>query len=267
MPTASGRIQQVYVGGMPFGVKFFTDGVMVVGLAESTEGGPSPAAQAGLAEGDRILAINGQDMKGLDENDTPYVTNAISAYREGSPALQMEVERNGERVFLELTPQMNAQEGRFMVGINMLLEYTPAYRPVSLFEAIGLGADYCVRSGTAILKALGQMLRTGEGLKESSGPIGIVQLIAEKTKENGWATYGELLVLISVNLGLFNLFPIPALDGGRVVGLLLTSAVEAVTKKKIDPKYEGYIHGAGMVLLLAFMAVVMFKDIFVIFKR
>ena len=63
-----------------------------------------------------------------------------------------------------------------------------------------------------------------------------------------------------------NLLPIPALDGGRVVGLLITTAVEAVIRKKIDPKYEGYLHMAGMVLLLALMAFVMFKDIFVIFK-
>ena len=63
-----------------------------------------------------------------------------------------------------------------------------------------------------------------------------------------------------------NLLPIPALDGGRVVGLLLTAAVEGVTRKKVNPKVEGYIHGAGMLLLLALMAVIMFKDIFFIVK-
>ena len=63
-----------------------------------------------------------------------------------------------------------------------------------------------------------------------------------------------------------NLLPIPALDGGRAVCLLLTAGFEAVTKKKIDPKYEGWLHGAGMVLLLALMAVIMFKDIFVLFR-
>jgi len=62
------------------------------------------------------------------------------------------------------------------------------------------------------------------------------------------------------------MLPLPALDGGRTVALLLTTGIEAVTKKKINPKYEGYIHGAGMILLLALMAVVLFKDIFTIFK-
>ena len=71
---------------------------------------------------------------------------------------------------------------------------------------------------------------------------------------------------ISINLAVMNLLPIPALDGGRVVGLLITTAIEAVTRKKVNPKYEGYIHGAGMLLLLGLMAVILFKDVFTIFK-
>ena len=66
---------------------------------------------------------------------------------------------------------------------------------------------------------------------------------------------------------LMNLLPIPALDGGRIVCLLITVVVEAVTKKKINPKYEGYLHGAGMILLLALMAIIMFKDVIFLFKR
>ena len=72
---------------------------------------------------------------------------------------------------------------------------------------------------------------------------------------------------IAINLAVMNMLPIPALDGGRVFGLLLTCAIEGITRKKLDPKYEGYIHGVGMVLLLAFMAIILFKDIFVIFQR
>ena len=63
-----------------------------------------------------------------------------------------------------------------------------------------------------------------------------------------------------------NMLPIPALDGGRVVALLLTTVIQKIIGKKIDPKYEGYIHGAGMILLLILMAVILFKDIFVIVK-
>jgi len=70
-----------------------------------------------------------------------------------------------------------------------------------------------------------------------------------------------------VNLGIMNMLPIPALDGGRIFLLLVTWVVETVTRKKLNPKYEGYIHAAGMVLLLALMAFVMFNDILRIVKR
>ena len=72
---------------------------------------------------------------------------------------------------------------------------------------------------------------------------------------------------IAINLAIMNMLPIPALDGGRVFFLLITTAFEAIFKKKIDPKYEGYIHGIGMILLLILMAVILFKDVFTIFTR
>ena len=117
-----------------------------------------------------------------------------------------------------------------------------------------------------------QMLLTGQaGLKDVGGPVMIVQTITE-TAENSASTYAAVLnvlgftAYIAVNLAVMNLLPIPALDGGRAVCLLLTTGVEAVTKKKINPKYEGYLHGAGMVILLGFMALITFKDIFNIFR-
>ena len=71
---------------------------------------------------------------------------------------------------------------------------------------------------------------------------------------------------LAINLAVMNLLPIPALDGGRVVALLITTVIETITRKKINPKYEGYIHAVGMILLLGLMAIIMFKDIFTIFK-
>ena len=104
-----------------------------------------------------------------------------------------------------------------------------------------------------------------------SGPVGIVQQmgeVAESSDTTGAAIMNLLYFggFIAVNLAVMNLLPLPALDGGRVVCLLLTAAVEAVTRKKINPKYEGYIHAGGMILLLLLMAVIMFKDIIFLFK-
>ena len=117
-----------------------------------------------------------------------------------------------------------------------------------------------------------QMLVSGQaGLKDMTGPVGIVQIMSDTAEASPTALDALLNMLyfgafISINLAVMNLLPIPALDGGRVVGLLITTAIEAVTRKKVNPKYEGYIHGAGMLLLLGLMAVILFKDVFTIFK-
>ncbi len=115
-----------------------------------------------------------------------------------------------------------------------------------------------------------QMLLTGQaGMGDMMGPVGIVGTMndvaaASPTFLDALLNMLYLGALIAVNLAVMNLLPIPALDGGRVALLLVTTVVEAITGKKIDPKYEGYIHGAFMVLLLGLMAVILFKDIFTI---
>ena len=117
-----------------------------------------------------------------------------------------------------------------------------------------------------------EMLLTGKaGLTDMSGPVGIVQQMGQAADSAG-STSGAILNLlyfgafIAINLAVMNLLPLPALDGGRVVALVLTTAVEAVIGRKINPKYEGYIHAGGMILLLLLMAVIMFKDIIFLFK-
>ena len=116
-----------------------------------------------------------------------------------------------------------------------------------------------------------KMLLTGEaGLKDMGGPIQIVGLMSS-TAEGSSSTSEALLGMltfggfIAINLAVMNMLPIPALDGGRSLGLIITTIIEKVFKKKVDPKYEGYIHSAFMVLLLLFMAFIMLKDIITIF--
>ena len=104
-----------------------------------------------------------------------------------------------------------------------------------------------------------------------SGPVGIVQIMSDTAESSETALDAFLNILyftgfIGVNLAVMNLLPIPALDGGRAVGVILTTAYEAITHKKLNPKYEAYLHGAGMIILLGFMALVTFKDIFNIFR-
>lgn len=105
---------------------------------------------------------------------------------------------------------------------------------------------------------------------EMSGPVGIVSVIAETGEASASAKDGAfniayLAAFIAVNLAVMNLLPLPALDGGRIFLLLINTVVFAVTKKKIPAKFEGFIHAAGMIVLLAFMVFVTFKDIWKLF--
>ena len=116
------------------------------------------------------------------------------------------------------------------------------------------------------------MLFSGEaGIADMSGPVGIIGQMSDVADKSETKTDAFLNMLyfggfIAINLAIMNMLPIPALDGGRVLALLITTAIVKITKKPVNPKVEGYIHGAGMILLLLFMAVIMFKDIFTIFK-
>ena len=107
-------------------------------------------------------------------------------------------------------------------------------------------------------------------VEDMSGPVGIVDYMAETGEQaeslsDGLYNVFYFTAFITVNLAIMNLLPIPALDGGRIFLLLVSQVIEGVTHKKLDPKYEGYIHAAGMVLLLGLMAFVMFHDIWRIF--
>lgn len=222
----------------------------------------SPAAAAGLQAGDVILKINGQDAAGLDENGQLRVQTLIAAYRAGDAPLVFTVQRGETQAECSAAPQYDEAEQRYLVGITMTYEYIPGYTPVTLPRAVELGADYCVRAGGAVLEGLKEMVTTKEGIENSAGPVGIVSMIAEETRNYGLSAYVQMMILISVNLGLFNLLPIPGLDGSRLIFLL----VEGVRRKPVNQKIEAYVHLAGYALLFLLLIVITCRDVLNIFK-
>ena len=127
--------------------------------------------------------------------------------------------------------------------------------------------DTTMEFSRSVWMGLEELIHGKVAMKELAGPVGIVEYMAETGEQS--RSFGEamqnillLAALIAVNLAIMNMLPIPALDGGRVFLLLVTCLIEAVIRKKLDPKYEGYIHLAGMVLLLGLMAFVLYNDIF-----
>ena len=130
----------------------------------------------------------------------------------------------------------------------------------------------CMEFSRWVKLGLDELIHGRVSVEEMSGPVGIVDLMAEtgeSAETTGDAFYNifYLTAFIAVNLAIMNLLPLPALDGGRIFLLLVTWLIESVTRKKLNPKYEGYIHAAGMVLLLALMAFVVLHDFWRIFTK
>ena len=217
--------------------------------------------EGGLQVGDRFLEVDGEKI---------YVSGNVSwllALNQGETH-DLAVERDGE----VLTFEDYEMETHLFPG-----EETPRYGFTFGTEQATFGNTLTYVWNTAIDSvrmvrlSLTMMLTGKAGLKDMTGPVGIVQIMSDTAQASDSAADALLNMLyfggfIAINLAVMNLLPIPALDGGRAVCLLLTTAAEKITRKKINPKYEGYLHGAGMILLLALMAVIMFKDIFTIFK-
>lgn len=236
----------------------------VLPVIESFEAFSTVNGEDGLQTGDKILKLDGERI---------YVQSDFSLILSLNPGdtHDLVVERNGEKVrldgFVMEKHAVTDDEGHTQELYGMNFTTVEADLPAKLSYAWNSSLD-TVRSVRMSL----QMLFTGQaGLRDMSGPVGIVQIMSETAAASKTAADAVLNMLyfggfIAINLAVMNMLPIPALDGGRVVALLLTTGIEAVTKRKINPKYEGYIHGAGMVLLLALMAIIMFKDIFTIFK-
>ena len=269
MGPAMNFVLALIVAAVLFGIVGEDKGYFIAPKILSVEAG-SPAEQAGVLPGDSLETVNGQSAVGVTEDGTAWnLTVLINSYVEGGEPLTLGVRRGEELLSVQLLPRFSEAEKRYLIGVSLNPGYVPVYTSVSVFRAVQLGADYCVQAAGAIIEALRNLITTGAGLDQTSGPVGIVKLIAEETEKSAaesaldaFVTYGRLLVLISVNLGLFNLIPIPGLDGSRLVFLL----IEAIRRKPVPQKVEAYVHMAGYVLLLGLMLVMTFKDVLHIFR-
>jgi len=219
------------------------------------------AAEGGLQVGDRLVEFDGTEIEIYED----FIL-ATAFIEDGN--YDIKVERDGRTVTLKdvpFIPKVFAEGEEPRYGITLTSRETTAESVVS---QIWPQAKFQVKNVIFSLK----MLLSGQvGLKDMAGPVGIVQIMSDSAEASESAS-GALLNMLSIgamlaiNLAVMNLLPIPALDGGRVLGLLLTVIIEKITRKKLDPKYEGYIHSIGMILLLILMAVILFKDVFTIFK-
>ena len=213
-----------------------------------------PAWEAGLQAGDIITEIDGRDM--LD-GSTETLLATIAGYRQGDPALRVTVRRGEEELHLELTPAWNEEEERMMVGVTVGGRYRLTTEKTDLSGALRASAEMCWRASGMILNALKNLVTTGEGIENTSGPVGIISIVSSEVRTGGFQAFLELLISISINLGLMNLLPVPGLDGSRLV----FGIIEVLRGKPVPPEKEAIVHTAGMVLLLGLMVVLTFQDV------
>lgn len=214
----------------------------------------SAALEAGLQEGDVITQIGHERIHFYRE------VILISSMNKGEP-LEIHYERNGEKGVAHVTPKYSEADQRYYIGIANGGAYLKC-NPLQVFQYGFYEVEYWVK---LTYKSLGMMLKGQVSKDDVSGPIGIAQFVGEsydQAEENygtssAILTMLEIVILLSVNLGILNLLPFPALDGGRLVFML----VEVVRGKPVPPEKEGMVHFAGLVVLMLLMVFVMYNDI------
>lgn len=206
----------------------------------------SPAEQAGMQDGDLVTMINGVTITSWKE---------LSEEVKVSPneAMDFTVERNGESLDLNMTPN-EVVAGKEKVGqIGVTYSSPMEKNPV---KAVAYGAEQTYNTTVLIFTALGNLINGQFSIDDLSGPVGIYK-VTEDVAESGVYNLIYWAALLSINLGIMNLLPLPALDGGRLLFFLF----EAIRGKPVDKQKEGMIHFVGIMLLMVLMVVVTWNDI------
>jgi regulator of sigma E protease len=209
-----------------------------------------PAAKAGLAEGDRIVSIDGQPV-------TSIQSMIESMQRTKDKPLEVVVDRSGKQITSKITPVLADTPGtqkRYRFGFKN--SYQISVTRLSLPEALDRSIATNRKLSTLILELVGRLVQRKASLKAVSGPIGIAQQ-AGMAAQQGWMPFLELTAAVSLNLGIFNLLPIPIMDGGVILLLF----IETLMRRDISLPIKERIYQAAFVFLVLFAAVVIYNDI------
>ena len=169
-----------------------------------------------------------------------------------SQSMQLTVLRNGEPVVLNFTDIYNEEAGRNIIGISMSGDYVK----FGFGEVVTRSASYIVTTFTGTMSFIGQAAQGQVTADDAGSVIKIIEYLTEALRSGGESVL-RMMILISASLGIMNLLPIPALDGGRLVFMI----IEAIRGKAIAPEKEGMVHFAGLILLFGLMIFLMFNDI------
>ena len=211
-----------------------------------------PAAEAGMEKGDQIVKMG---------DKTIHIFREISLYNQLHQGEKVDVTfiRDGQKHTVTLTPKMDEELGYARLGIGSSENYK-----ANALTALQYGAYEVKFWICTTIDSLKMLIARQVGVDQLSGPVGVVNMVDDTYQQS--KSYGvrvvflemlNMIVLLSANIGVMNLLPIPALDGGRLFFLF----VEVIRRKRIPPEKEGYVHFAGIVLLMLLMVFVMYNDI------
>lgn len=251
---AAGAIMNVLLAWLLFIVVTMVQGRVVLPSEPVVQGftTQSAAQEAGFEIGDRITKIvSGSEVtvpKTFDD-----ITEHLSYFPKEEATFS--VERDGKELEIKLTPRYNESEDRYLAGFESKLNI----KEISAWESVKYGTERMIDGSTAIFRSLSKLIR-GIGLENLSGPVGIFQITAETT-QNGLLPALSLIALLSLNIGIFNLLPLPVLDGGRI----FITLIEKISGRSLSEKAEMVIMMIGVVLLVALMVFATWQDIMRLF--
>lgn len=245
----TGPLMNFLLAAILLSIIFIISGVPYAGSNEPIIGmtvPEEPAFEAGLREDDRLVAINGQPVEQWDDISRLIGTSETET-------VTLKILRDGEEKIIRIKPRL--EEGRRIIGIWPKV----INQQVGFFAAIWTAIQETWLMIKMIIVGFWQML-TFQVKPEVGGPVLIAKMVGEAA-EIGWIYLLRFTAMLSINLGIINLVPFPALDGGRILFL----AIEAIRGKSIDPQKEGFVHFIGFVLLMALIVIIIYKDIVRIF--
>jgi len=208
-----------------------------------------PAAKSGLKLGDDIVAVNGIPMRSLFS-----VIHFLQ--RNASKPVDVTAIRNGQQLSLEMTPVQTEEGGKKSYRLGFRSEPVHVDR-LPFAQALNRSLEENKKYSVLIVDLVQKMVQHKVSIKQMEGPIGIARASGDAARQPGWTPLLSLMAMISLNLGIFNLLPIPILDGGIIMLLI----IEAIMRRDISMRIKERIYQTAFVFLLLFFAVVIYNDL------
>ena len=246
----AGPMMNLILGFLVMIIMVTSVGTLYSTTIEYTDDTTAVSESFGIMDGDQIVKI------GKTRVHTWHEVNYEITYQ-GSEPVDITVKRNGEMLVVENVVFPASQVDGMTFG---RVDFVPKTEDFNAINIIKHSFFRSLSTVKMIIDSFVDLFSGKYGLDAMSGPVGITQTIGDFASL-GWYYFLYIFVVITINLGVFNLFPIPALDGGRLLFLI----IEAIIGRPLDPKIEGYIHFGGLLLMLGLVLVVTFNDILRLF--